>query len=886
MGAAYGACDILEDITLDQIFAAGRPMDRRAGFWASLLTRAKFATLFFALPAMVGWFVKSADDAHLLYSVLKTLPLLVLAAACLWTPLARVLWACRVSVVSVLSGYFLFGFVIQAQDLFADTTFGADLRWHIAYWTSAFAALAFIWALPVHYAARLALEGERSAWYAHKGVPPWLVRWTPRILGAIPVIAVLLGIFGGAVETRQANNLEPGLPRQYVLLSLAGWFTLGFVMLVTIDRRRLVRRYLKGPNSARSELVVKVCIVATSVMFALLFFAPLYSTQLVVRAALVPLLLGSGVLLFGYVARFADRVRKPVVGFAIAAAVGLTALNSHFNEVRHVKDAGHLPAQASFQDAVRDWRAANNCPIVNDENADKPQKRNCPPALIVAADGGASRAAYFAAAVLGEILDQLSARKGTMCGDAGNPGRCIFAMSGVSGGSLGLAAVKAALVDAQDRPPCRDSSDWKTCLKNLVAGDYLSAAFVGLAFRDQFAPPVWPFTNEDIWGDRAVLLENAWEGNYLEQIQGKRWPFSGPWSCGSTFDVGLCRAFAQKPSDGRWTPLLMLNGTSVETGRRIIASELKPIWTQTGGAGAPAGPPQALHSWAYDLFDILGASCPARAKFEEDPKDCASTATVDYSAQVNVRLSTAALLSARFPIISPAGTMWMAGASDQHGAEVVDGGYFENSGLTTALDIAAALHAAGLSPIVVSISNDPIDAPGGGQSVPQGQECQAPPPALASGMHLPVGRAAANSPWNRAVDILNAPFAALSHTRDGHADEAGQALTQRLASWDFPKLTKTGPCSWRDHTSFFPIRVYKQGIYEDEHGTKIPYNMPDLSMSWWLSPVERKALDGQLTNDANRTQVTGLISRLSAVGCPDCETSRPAASYNIPTTEY
>ena len=49
----------------------------------------------------------------------------------------------------------------------------------------------------------------------------------------------------------------------------------------------------------------------------------------------------------------------------------------------------------------------------------------------------------------------------------------------------------------------------------------------------------------------------------------------------------------------------------------------------------------------------------------------------------DLRLSTAALLSARFPIISPAGVL-RNDADASFGDRVVDGGYFENSGLSTA----------------------------------------------------------------------------------------------------------------------------------------------------------------------------------------------------------
>ena len=83
-------------------------------------------------------------------------------------------------------------------------------------------------------------------------------------------------------------------------------------------------------------------------------------------------------------------------------------------------------------------------------------------------------------------------------------------LSGVSGGSLGLAAVKAAILDTRDEKwPCKsvEPGKWQECFANLVSGDYLSPAFVGLVFRDQFAPPVWPFTDPDHWGNRAALLK-------------------------------------------------------------------------------------------------------------------------------------------------------------------------------------------------------------------------------------------------------------------------------------------------------------------------------------------------------------------------------------------
>jgi hypothetical protein len=57
---------------------------------------------------------------------------------------------------------------------------------------------------------------------------------------------------------------------------------------------------------------------------------------------------------------------------------------------------------------------------------------------------------------------------------------------------------------------------------------------------------------------------------------------------------------------------------------------------------------------------------------------------------LDVPLATAAVLSARFPLVTPVGTV--QGKDRTH--RFVDGGYFENSGLTTVLDVVEALRQA------------------------------------------------------------------------------------------------------------------------------------------------------------------------------------------------
>ena len=113
-----------------------------------------------------------------------------------------------------------------------------------------------------------AVEGDHAAWYVEGVASERLIRWIPRVLGMIPVVAILLGVLGAAVETRYAMRLEPGLPLQFVLLSLGGWFTLGFVVLVMVERRNFVERFLNSPR--QSQAVVVVCAAATSIVFLFL----------------------------------------------------------------------------------------------------------------------------------------------------------------------------------------------------------------------------------------------------------------------------------------------------------------------------------------------------------------------------------------------------------------------------------------------------------------------------------------------------------------------------------------------------------------------------------------------------------------------------------------
>ena len=271
------------------------------------------------------------------------------------------------------------------------------------------------------------------------------------------------------------------------------------------------------------------------------------------------------------------------------------------------------------------------------------------PVVIVAAEGGASRSAAWVLSAF-QLLDAKTEHRF---------GRFLFAISGVSGGSLG--AVTYALAVRQ-YPHVDGGLDWnaknvKAGVTQLAQGDLLASSIATYFLDDVLARLLRSLWTAD---DRGVALERAFE---------RHWEWSAGFAIPATIaEAHLLTLYADPPLG---LPHLFLNGTDEETGRRLITSSIR---------FAPGD-------------DLFAASDDVIALRHED-----------------VPISTAVTNSARFPFISPAGriTPW-DGGTRRH---VLDGGYFENYGARSAADLSRAvtrvssrlgLH---LVPIVVVISND------------------------------------------------------------------------------------------------------------------------------------------------------------------------------------
>jgi hypothetical protein len=261
--------------------------------------------------------------------------------------------------------------------------------------------------------------------------------------------------------------------------------------------------------------------------------------------------------------------------------------------------------------------------------------------VFVAAAGGGLRAAYWTASILARLTDCVPGFENR-----------LLAVSGVSGGSLGGALYAALLRDRKmnkegtircsDRPltildPPAVKTGIQARLSDFLEQDFLAPVAASLLFRDlpqalipiQFIP------------DRAAILANAFDQAWSEACLQR--PADA--ECANPNQFG--QSFFDLQSQEGWTPILFLNGTHEETGKRIITSRIRID--------------QEHFFDAFDFFDLVGR---------------------------DVSLSTGVMNSARFPMISPAGAL--INIALKHNGHIIDGGFFENNGAMTLQEVVVA----------------------------------------------------------------------------------------------------------------------------------------------------------------------------------------------------
>ena len=236
------------------------------------------------------------------------------------------------------------------------------------------------------------------------------------------------------------------------------------------------------------------------------------------------------------------------------------------------------------------------------------------PVYIVLSNGGASRAGSWTTRVLSYLQDSSVGRDST---DQFKDH--ILCLAGASGGTIGNSAFYSML--KAERSDSIKSNEFSLHTRKFFDTDFLTYTLAHLLGPDLFRHTL-PFA---FWGeDRATALERVMT--------------YGPQDCpiGQYFEMPISNVFDR---DGA-LPIYFINTTQVDTGMPAVISsaQLTPSWQRLD---------------VLTLVDQMGSGADGG----------------------DMRLSTASVLSSRFPYVSPAGKVF-----DRY---FVDGGYFDNSGAGT-----------------------------------------------------------------------------------------------------------------------------------------------------------------------------------------------------------
>jgi hypothetical protein len=346
----------------------------------------------------------------------------------------------------------------------------------------------------------------------------------------------------------------------------------------------------------------------------------------------------------------------PFVRLVVLLLILWTGFNLNDNHrVREVKSGSMVRSPIPAGIAFREWLA---------RRPDRARYRKAYPVFIVAAEGGGIRAAHVAALTMSYLTDRCPAFPVH-----------TFAISAVSGGSVGSAAYVLATKRRSYRDAglgCRAQGDTSLPEQGSVTG--MVARFLD---HDFLTPPLADGLSADLL---ARLLPVRWP--QIDRARALELAFSHAWqdAIDETHDSAgeFERSFLGNSSDtsAGWSPAahvpaLVLNTTRVETGERVLVSQLEP----------------------------------------QEPDFVGAVSMADVDSTLDVPLSTAVGFSARFPVITPAAVVNPRVQVDSEPATLrfVDGGYFDDSGLATALTLATLVENMGgdsVVPVVIRLGFD------------------------------------------------------------------------------------------------------------------------------------------------------------------------------------
>jgi len=664
----------------------------------------------------------ASTDLLLALAVLALVLFAVALLARLGRPLLEVVGPTRAPFLTLLLGLGLLFLAGQGRELIdgLDEAPPHHLLW--------FAIALFYWSFQCWHWARvelyLAFGTDRAGW----GARARTITLLPRLYGVAVHGMALAAIAWSARATRPGPAIF--LPVLAVLLSLALFLLLvdrRLALLDAIERKgrlpgalaRLwtTRRIEAGAPLRRAiprlaPLSLLVLAGSLLVFFYNAWMGGLWPVETGARygsAAIAFGGLGSWVAILSILALASRVFRFPVLAALVLARVVLGLL---VDEHRVRTDPGSVWAGPEADPRPTLAAELDRWGSLLPGDAEGPV-----PVVLVATAGGGLRAAWWTAVALADLV-------------ARYPGleRHVVAVSGVSGGALGATVFAACLRREQERAradPPFDRGRIRACVRAVLARDFLAPTLVALLYTDALGPAL----GEPLgWGGRAAALENAWAAAF-DALPERAVRGDGSWS------NPLAERFLEfAPGDpADWQPILFLNATHEERGRRVVASRVR------------IDQPPFLDAW--DLHRLLGR---------------------------DLWTVTAVHNSARFSFVSPAGLLRGPPPEDEKRGHLVDGGYFENFGAVTLLEATRAIldrlgDGRRFLPIVVQITSDPALS---GHDLVRDGPCGAP-------SALPFEPEDARSPWTVANEAL-APLAAILATREARGLLAVRELARTL----------------------------------------------------------------------------------------------------------
>ncbi len=331
---------------------------------------------------------------------------------------------------------------------------------------------------------------------------------------------------------------------------------------------------------------------------------------------------------FSGLAAVSDSTGVPVIAIVAVAAAGLIAIGWNNAPVVRIAETNASTKSNYAGKAFVDWLEARKDLEAYIESG-KPY-----PVFIAAANGGGSYAAFHAALALARIQDSCP-----------RFAQHLFAISGVSGGSLGasvFAALAATRATNEPKAECHlhpvDKGFFQEATQKFFTHDLLIPLLAAGMYPDllqRFIP--WRIASFD----RTRQLERAIEVAWARSVPANPKQFEEP--------------LRQLWSEAGPVPALILNTTEVRSGGVEVVAPF------------------------YFELDAYG-----------------SQTELWLGTDISLRLSTAIGMSARFPWVTPPALLALPNrdGGTQKFWQFVDGGYFENSGIETAHQLILGLQSA------------------------------------------------------------------------------------------------------------------------------------------------------------------------------------------------